>query len=74
MFGHVAFGALAVVFLEQCHGVGFDVEGRDAERAFAGEANQVPINFLLPKYAADPKLNMEFGPGMGPSVSTSVLT
>lgn len=26
------------------HGVGFDIEGGEAEGAFAGEANQVPVN------------------------------
>ena len=29
---------------------------------------------LSAEYAAEPKLSMEFGPGIGPSVSTSVLT
>ena len=34
----------------------------------------VPINSFPPVYAAEPKLNIEFGPGIGPSASTSVLT
>ena len=37
-------------------------------------ALNVPINSFLPVYAAEPKLNIEFGPGIGPSASTSVLT
>jgi hypothetical protein len=64
MFGHAAFRAFAIVLFQQGHCVGFDIEGGEAEGAFAGEA----------VYAADPKLNIEFGPGIGPSASTSVLT
>ena len=41
MFGHAAFGAAAIVLLQQGHGVGFDIERGEAEGAFAGEANQV---------------------------------
>lgn len=37
-------------------------------------ALNVPINSFPPVYAAEPKLNIEFGPGIGPSASTSVLT
>jgi hypothetical protein len=44
MFGHAAFGAAAIVLLQQGHRVGFDIEGGEAEGAFAGEANQVPVN------------------------------
>src|SRR5258707_771608 len=44
MFGHAAFSAFAIVLFQQCHCVGFDIEGGEAEGAFAGEANQVPVN------------------------------
>ena len=37
-------------------------------------ALNVPINSFPPVHAAEPKLNIEFGPGIGPSASTSVLT
>src|SRR5258708_11495587 len=30
-------------------------------------ALNVPINSFLPVYAAEPKLNIEFGPGIGPN-------
>jgi hypothetical protein len=44
MFGHPAFSAFAIVLFQHGHCVGFDVEGGEAEGAFAGEANQVPVN------------------------------
>jgi hypothetical protein len=44
MFGHAAFSAFAIVLFQQGHCVGFDIEGGEAEGAFAGEANQVPVN------------------------------
>jgi hypothetical protein len=44
MFGHAAFSAFAIVHFQQRHCVGFDIEGGEAEGAFAGEANQVPVN------------------------------
>src|SRR5262249_3069796 len=37
-------------------------------------AVNVPTSVLSAKYAAEPRLNIELTPGMGPSVSTSVLT
>ena len=36
MFGHAAFGAFAIVLFQQGHGVGFDIEGGEAEGAFQG--------------------------------------
>ncbi len=44
MFGHSAFSAFAIVLFQHGHCVGFDIEGGEAEGAFAGEANQVPVN------------------------------
>jgi hypothetical protein len=44
MFWHAAFSAFAVVLFQHGHCVGFDIEGGEAEGAFAGEANQVPVN------------------------------
>ncbi len=44
MFGHAAFSAFTIVLFQQRHCVGFDIEGGEAEGAFAGEANQVPVN------------------------------
>ena len=35
---------------------------------------KVPTSFLSARYAADAKLSIEFGPGIGPSASMSVLT
>mgnify|MGYP001160507461 CR=1 FL=1 len=37
-------------------------------------AVNVPTSVLFARYAAEAKLSMEYGPGIGPSVSTSVLT
>lgn len=42
--GHVALGRVAVGEAEQRHGEGLDVQRRVAERALAGEADQVPID------------------------------
>ena len=36
MFGHSAFSAFAIVLFQQGHGVGFDIEGGEAEGAFQG--------------------------------------
>jgi hypothetical protein len=44
MFGHAAFSAFAIVLFQHGHCIGFDVEGGEAEGAFAGEANQLPVN------------------------------
>lgn len=44
VFGHLAFGAVAVVGFELGHGEGFDVEGGVAEGAFADEADEVPVD------------------------------
>jgi hypothetical protein len=44
MFGHLAFGAVAVVGFEEGHGEGFDVEGGVAEGAFADEVHEVPVD------------------------------
>ena len=44
MFGHSAFIAFAIVFFQHGHCVGFDIEGGEAEGAFAGKANQIPVN------------------------------
>src|SRR5262245_44275931 len=37
-------------------------------------ASNVPTSVLSAQYAADAKLSIECGPGIGPSASTSVLT
>ena len=37
-------------------------------------AQKVPSSVLSARYAADAKLSIECGPGIGPSVSKSVLT
>ena len=43
MFGHAAFSAFAIVRFQQGHGAGFDIDGGDAEGAFADEADQIPV-------------------------------
>jgi hypothetical protein len=45
-----------------------------ASGSVARFALNVATSSLSAVYAADAKLSMECGPGMGPSVSTSVLT
>jgi hypothetical protein len=43
VFGHAAFSAFAIALFRHGHCVDFDIEGREAEGAFAGEGNQIPV-------------------------------
>src|SRR5262249_39548513 len=42
--GHVSLYCLTIFTLQQSHGVGLNVQGRERERTLAGKSNQVPIH------------------------------